>query len=288
MTNTTGQPPKLLTGFTAWWDTLVVSTRKELLIMLRYPVEFVASFAQVFVIVTVLTLAGLMFSKDGVSRSSENSNIAGLVVYGFILFMFLSDTLWGIGYNVRREQKQGTLEQLYLSPASKFLTLLSRILVTLVWTGSLCVVSSIVMTSMIGRLPFENFSLGLFVLIMSLSGTFGVGFAFAALTLRVREAGQTIANLAQFAFMLMCAPFFPFSALPDWMLNVTRLIPLSYGVDAFRSTLMGFPEGFPELAPFQTEMVIVVAFGILMPILGIWLYQREENRARTRGSLSEY
>jgi ABC-type polysaccharide/polyol phosphate export permease len=280
--------PKLLTGLAAWWDTLVVSTRKELTIMLRYPVEFFASFAQIFIIVIVLTLAGLMFSSEGVTRSEDNSNIAGLVVYGFILFMFVSDTLWGIGYNVRREQKQGTLEQLYLSPASKFLTLLSRIMVTLVWTGSLCILSGLIMTSMIGRLPFENVPMGLFILVMALSGTFGVGFAFAALTLRIREAGQTVANLAQFAFMLLCAPFFPFSALPEWMVAVTRFIPLSYGVDAFRSTLMGYPEGFPELAPIGTEIVIVTAFGVLMPLLGFWLYRQEENRARRRGSLSEY
>jgi len=281
--------PKLLTGLAAWWDTLFISTRKELLIMLRYPVELIASFAQIFVIVTVLTLSGLMFAKGGVSAGGSGaSRTAGLVVYGFVLFMFLSDTLWGIGYNVRREQKQGTLEQLYLSPASKFLTLLSRIMVTLVWTGSLCVLSAVVMTSMIGNLPFENVPLGLFILVMALSGTFGVGFAFAALTLRVRETGQTIANLAQFAFMLLCAPFFPFSALPDWMVAVTRFIPLSYGVDAFRSTLMGYPPGFPELAPIETELVIVAAFGLLMPLLGFWLYQQEENRARMRGSLSEY
>jgi ABC-2 type transport system permease protein len=281
--------PKLLTGLAAWWDTLLISTRKELLIMLRYPVEFVASFAQIFVIVTVLTLAGLMFTKGGLSAAGTGSSrVAGLVVYGFVLFMFLSDTLWGIGYNVRREQKQGTLEQLYLSPASKFLTLLSRIMVTLVWTGSLCVLSAVIMTSMIGRLPFENLPLGLFILVMALSGTFGVGFAFAALTLRVREAGQTIANLAQFAFMLICAPFFPFSALPDWMVAVAKFVPLSYGVDAFRATLMGFPDGFPELAPIGTEILIVTAFGLLMPLLGFWLYRQEENRARTRGSLSEY
>ncbi len=277
-----------MTGAAAWWDTLVVSTQKELLIMLRYPVEFVASFAQVFIIVIMLTLAGLMFSKSGATASAGDSKIAGLVVYGFILFMFLSDTLWGIGYNVRREQKQGTLEQLYLSPASKFLTLLSRIMVTLVWTGSLCVVSGLLMSAMIGRLPFENLPLGIFILIMALGGTFGTGFAFAALTLRVREAGQTIANLAQFAFMVFCAPFFPFSALPVWLRWIARLVPLSYGVDAFRSTLMGLPAGFPELAPFGVELVIVTAFGLLMPFIGFWLYQAEENRARKKGSLSEY
>ncbi|MGH2521194.1 MAG: ABC transporter permease, partial [Anaerolineales bacterium] len=208
-------------------------SRKELVIMTRYPVELVASFGQVFLIVIILTLAGLMFSRGGVSNAGESSYTAGLVVYGFILFMFLSDTLWSIGYNVRREQKQGTLEQLYLSPASKFASLLSRVTVTLVWTGALATTSAVLMSVLIGQLPFANLPLGLFILLMALCGTFGTGFAFAALTLRVRETGQTLANLFQFGFMVVCAPFFPFSVLPSWILPISRAIPLSYGVDAF-------------------------------------------------------
>jgi len=269
-------------------DTVRVMARKELTIMLRYPVEFVASFIQIFIIVTVLTLAGMMFSPDGVRASSGVSNTAGLVVYGFILFMFISDVLWTIGYNIRRDQKQGTLEQLYLSPASKFANLLSRVVVTLVWTGLLSITSSWIMSSMIGGLPMNNVPLALGILFLGLGGTIGTGFAFAAITLKIREAANTLANLIQFAFMLLCAPFFPFSGLPDWLRNVSRLIPTSYTVDAFRSTLMGYPKGFPELAPIEVEIVIVAAFGILMPLIGYWMYRRQENIARMDGSLSEY
>lgn len=263
-------------------------SKKEFTIMLRYPVELMASFGQVFLIVTVLTLAGLMFTRGGVHNTAAGSHTAGLVVYGFVLFMYLSDTLWSIGYNIRREQKQGTLEQLYLSPASKFASLLSRVTVTLVWTGALSGLAAVVMSAMIGRLPFANLPLGAYILVLALAGTFGTGFAFAALTLRVREAGQTLANLFQFVFMVLCAPFFPFSSLPNWLRGVSRAIPLAYSVDAFRSTLMGYPAGFPELAPIQVELVIVTLFGLLMPALGFWLYRREENRARRTGSLSEY
>ena len=282
------QDADILVGSAAWLSSLTAMARKELTIMVRYPVELIASFGQVFVIVMVLTLAGLTFTRTGFRPGPESSNTAGLVFYGFIQYLFLSDTLWGIGYKVRGEQKQGTLEQLYLSPASKFASLLSRVSVTLVWTGVLSVASALAISLMIGQLPFQNLPLGLLTLAMSLSGTFGAGFAFAALTLRVREAGQTLANLFQFVFMVVCAPFFPFHALPAWMLPISRLVPLAYGVDAFRSTLMGFPQGYPELAPFPTEVVIVLAFGLLMPVLGYWLYRREENRARRKGSLSEY
>jgi ABC-2 type transport system permease protein len=279
---------QLLTGPAAWFSTLWTMSVKEFVIMTRYPVEFVASFGQIFLIVVILTLAGLMFSSGGAGHAAGNSQTAGLVVYGFILFMFLSDTLWGVGYNVRREQKQGTLEQLYLSPASKFASLLSRVSVTLFWTGTLSGGAAVIMSAMIGRLPFENLPLGLFILIMALTGTFGTGFAFAAITLRVKEAGETLAGFVQFAFMVVCAPFFPFAALPAWMLYFSRVIPLSYGVDAFRSTLMGYPRGFPELAPLGVEVAIVTAFGLLMPVIGFWLYRREENIARRKGSLSEY
>jgi ABC-2 type transport system permease protein len=277
-----------LHGPLAWISALIAMSRKELTIMARYPVEFVASFGQVFLVVIVMTLAGLMFAPAETLASGQASRYAGVVVYGFVLFLFLSDTLWNIGYNLRREQKQGTLEQLYMSPASKFASLLSRVSVNLLWSSLLSMTSVWIMTAMIGRLPFFNAPLGLLMMILTLSGTFGLGFAFAAWTLRIREAAQSAANLLQFAFILLCAPFFPFGSLPPWVLGLSRLIPLSYGVDVVRSTFMGYPPGFPELAPVEIEIAIVVAFGLLSPALGYWLYRREEDRARRLGSLSEY
>lgn len=272
--------PSIRAEISAFW----AMVRKELIVMTRYPVNFIASFAQVFLIVTIFTLAGLTFSPDG----QGSLEISGVIVYGFIIFIFVSDTLWTIGYNLRHEQVQGTLEALYLSPANKFANLVSRVANLLIWTGLLSLMSTIVMRALLGNLPVENPGLALYILAFTLLGTFGVGFAFAALTLRIREAAQTMANLLQFAFLIFGANFFPFSALPDSLVFISKLIPLSYGVDAFRSTLMGYPPGFPELAPIETELWIVTIFGIIMPILGYYLYRGQENFARKNGTLSEY
>ncbi len=265
--------------------------RKELIILSRYPVEFVASFGQVFLVVTIFTLGGLMFSgfrNPSLSPAQTSFHYSGVAVYGFILFMFLSDTLWTIGYNIRHEQVQGTLEQLYLSPANKFLNLIARVTNTLLWTGLLSLTAAILMSSMIGDLPLKNPLLGLYLLLMSLSGTFGIGFAFAALTIRIKEAAQTAANFLQFFFLILCANFFPFSALPPFLRFFSRLLPNAYCVDAFRSALMGFPAGFPELAPFEIEFVIVTLFGIFMPFIGYRLYRWAERYARQAGTLSAY
>jgi ABC-2 type transport system permease protein len=277
------QPPP-----SAWFGALAAMTRKELLIILRYPLELVASFGQVFLIVAIFTLAGLMFAPTDQAAPEARAGVAGTMIYGFILFIFLTETLWTIGYHVRREQKQGTFEQLYLSPAPRSASLISRVLVTLLWTGLLAAISVAIMSAMIGHLPFANLGLSVPILLLALSGTFGVGFAFAGLTLHVRETAQVLASVLQFSFMVLCAPFFPFAALPDWLQLVSRAIPLSYGVDAFRASLMGFPPGFPELAPIDTELAIVATFGVLMPALGLWIYRRAEERARRSGTLSEY
>ena len=274
-------------------STFNAMVRKELILMARYPVNFIASFGQVFLIVIIFTLAGSMFfnapaGQDALEASGSAGSPSGVVVYGFILFMFLSDTMWTIGYNVRNEQVQGTLEQLYLSPASKFASLVARVANTLIWTGLLSITGAILMSWMIGDLPVENPLLGMYLLVMTLSGTFGIGFAFAALTLYLQETAQTVANLLQFAIIVVCAIFFPFSALPAAVRAVAYVLPPAYAVDAFRSALMGFPPGFPELLPFEIEFWIVTAFGLLMPLIGYGLYRRAEDAARKGGSLSAY
>ncbi len=77
-----------------------------------------------------------------------------------------------------------------------------------------------------------------------------------------------VASFAQIFIMILlftfaAIMFFPFRALPDVLQWLARWVPLSYSVDAFRSTLMSFPAGYPELAPIGVEVPIVIAFGIL-------------------------
>ncbi len=271
-------------GIKAHFQTFLAMVRKELISMSRYPVNFVASFGQVFVIVAVFTLAGLAFTRPGEAGGS----FSGVMIYGFVLFIFVNDTLWTIGYNVRHEQVQGTLEQLYLSPASKFASLVARVANLLIWTGLLAIVGGGVIGFMTGSLPMENPLLGLYLFVMSLLGTFGVGFAFAAITLWLKETASTLLNLLQFAYMILCANFFPFSALPPYLQAVSKVIPLAYSVDAFRSTLMGYPPGFPELASIEVEIVIVTVFGLLMPVIGYYMYRKAEDSARSKGSLAAY
>jgi ABC-type polysaccharide/polyol phosphate export permease len=86
--------------------------------------------------------------------------------------------------------------------------------------------------------------------------------------------------------MIFCAMFFPFKALPDFIVKyVCMFIPFSYSVDAFRTVLVNVE---PELLPLSQEIVIITACGVGMMILGILYFKYMERKVRIAGTLGEY
>lgn len=262
---------------------------KQLIVMKRYPIAFITSFAMIFIILVIFILAATLFSpSNGTGIGMSSGIVAGTMTYGFILFMFTSDSFWTIGTSLRQEQYQGTLESLFLTPANKFTDLISRITIIVVWTGLNCIAALILIDVITTDLPLENLGESLIVLAFTLSGTFGIGFFMAGLSVRLKESSQLLANISQFVFLILCAMFFPFRALPEPVLWVSRLIPLSYGVDLFRSSIMGYPAGYPELVSAQTEWLIVPCFGIIMPFIGFLFFRWTISRQRAKSGLSDY
>lgn len=67
------------------------------------------------------------FTQIDMVLTPQGARLAGVMMYGFVIFIFLSFTLWEVGFSIREEQFRGTLESLYLSPANKFSNLISRV-----------------------------------------------------------------------------------------------------------------------------------------------------------------
>ncbi|GEM_PF-1441158 len=226
---------------------------------------------------------------DGHIDRGGHTELAAISFYGFVFFMFLQDIIWMLGYSIREEQYQGTLESLYLTPVNQFSNLISRAFINVFWTGLNVIVALLFVRYMFGTLPVENLGFALFVLFLSLLQMFGMGFIFGAFTLRAKGSADFMMNFIAVIFTFTCAMFFPFSVLPEPMVKyVSMLIPLSYSVDLFRSSLLGYPAGFPELLSSSQEFYIVLAFAVIMPLTGYFLYRKIERMAKEKGTLSEY
>lgn len=260
------------------WLSFKAMLKQQFLLLTRYPVNLLANFLLVLVTVLVLTLAVMLFAPEDAA-----TRLKGVTLCGFTLYIFLSHSIWVVGLGLQKEKTEGTLTALYLTPASRFLTLLARALVALSWTSIAGVLGLLGARLVVGSFLFHNPGLALSILLFTISSLIGLGFMIAALTLWFGESIELVANVLEFGLMGFCAFFFPFSVLPSSVERITRLIPLSYAVDAFRTVVLGAAQ--PELLPLNVELAIIIGSGLLSPILGYALYLISETRARRHGLL---
>jgi ABC-2 type transport system permease protein len=260
--------------------------KKHFIELSRYPIEFITSFGIVFLFILMFAFSIITFLPF--EKSKEMMQIGAITLYGFVIFMLFSSTMWDIGFSIRNEQIRGTLETLYLTPANKFSNLSSRAFASLCATAFICLAAFVFVTKIFGPLPIQNILLGIYILFFTTLACLGISFFIAALTLKLKQSIAFLINSVQFISIILCAMFFPFKVLPPQVLIIAKLIPLSYCVDAFRTVMMGTPQGFPELLPFNIELLIITAFGILCIMFGYWFYKRQEYKARQDGTLVEY
>ena len=271
-----------------WFRVALATIDKDLREMGRYPLEFGAGIIQAFLIMAVVVFSSITFTPSLRQATDEKSLVSGVLVHGYVLFIFLTEIIWKMGYSIQKDRRQGTLEQLYLAPAPVSAALFSRIAITVASTCGICVLSLLVLVGLIGSLPLFNLAGGAVILLLTVSGFCGLGLIFTALSFWLKEAIQIVSTAAQFSFILLCAPFFPFSALPNAIRAMAQFVPFSYCVDAYRSTLLGYPRGYPELAGVGQEFLVVLLCGILLPVIGIKLNHIAQNQARRAGNLSSY
>jgi ABC-2 type transport system permease protein len=75
---------------------------------------------------------------------------------------------------------------------------------------------------------------------------------------------------------------FPVQALPSFLLPLALALPLTYGYDALRGSLLHTR----TILPLPAEIGISLVFMVVMSIAGAVVFGRVEKRCRTLGTLA--
>ena len=73
-------------------------------------------------------------------------------------------------------------------------------------------------------------------------------------------------------FTILAGAFFPLEGAPAWLFAISRIDPLSYGVDGLRASLIGIQGGMPWLL----SIGVLLGFSAAMILLASWLFSRTE------------
>jgi ABC-2 type transport system permease protein len=111
--------------------------------------------------------------------------------------------------------------------------------------------------------------------IMLLLTTFGlvsIGLTIASFITDLESFGviQSFINLPMF---FLSGALFPIrgEGVPGWLQAASNLNPLTYGVDALRTLILG---GGQSLFPLYVDLAVICTFDVAMIIVGTWTFSR--------------
>ncbi len=255
----------------------------------RYPTWFLHLFLSPFVYTTTTILTyESMISPSSIQSFSQLSggiiDVAGFVILGSGIAYFWLSMLWGTGYFVENQRSTGTLEVLFLTPTSKVVLLLGVALQDFVFSS----VSIGIMVTLCSLAFGINLNVVdpaglLLVFLLTVIALYAVGIFFTSFFVLSRSA-NLLANFLQTPIEYLSGTCFPVTAIPGFFLFFSALIPITFGVDAFRKmSLAGLP-----LKAVWLDVLGLVIHATAFSLLGIWGLRFAEKKALEKGDISFY
>ncbi|HSJ90229.1 MAG TPA: ABC transporter permease [Anaerolineales bacterium] len=266
---------------------LYVIARKDWKVFWRYPLNAVSNIFQPIIWITPVYFMGKAFSTNGQALGfaaySGTGDYMSFILLGTVLTNFILTVFWGMGYALKNDMDAGVLESNWLTPVPRLLILVGRTLSSLLVTMITSLVMLVIASALFGFKPTGNTWAAFLTAIPMLIGLYGFGFAFAAVVLLIREA-NTLVDVSSFLVQGFSGTNFPVKSLPTWLLPISLLLPLTYGLDAVRGLILRTK----TLLPINMEIAILILFMFIMLWFGAWVFNRVERRVRTLGTLGQH
>jgi len=178
-----------------------------------------------------------------------------------------------MGISVIWDKEFGFMKEILVAPISRFSIFIGKML----GDSTAAMLQGVIVFAFgfILGIPFNPLTL-ITVLPVMLLITFGlvsIGLIIASFIGSLENFGaiQTFINLPLF---FLSGALFPITGegIPGWMQIVSKLNPLSYGVDALRTVILG--PAWTPINPLHINLVIIGIFDIAMIIVGTWAFSR--------------
>jgi ABC-2 type transport system permease protein len=212
---------------------------------------------------------GLRFTIPGLSYQQ--------VIFPGIVAQTLLFTSMFMGISVIWDKEFGFMKEILVSPISRFSIFLGKML----GDSSSAFLQGIIVffVGIALGMSFDplTFLFALPIMILITFGLVSIGLTIASFMGNLESFGaiQTFINLPLF---FLSGALFPLKGpginLPSWLTAASAWNPLTYGVDALRSVILG-PAWAPlQIQPLWIDIGIISLFDVIMIAIGTWAFSR--------------
>lgn len=239
-----------------------------------------------FNVFTQLVVIGVIFIGASFFLGNGQFNPQQLTVLflGYVVWFYARIVIMSTGSDLVGEAQEGTLEQMYMTPAPTEILVVGRVLATLLTTTIMVFMTAIALILILGisiPLRWE----GLVVIGLTLAGLFGFALLLGGLTLVFKQV-ESLADLIQNALLFLTGSLLPIDHFPPWLSAFSRTLPITQGIDVLRKVLLN---GQSLIAAWNDRSLIwLIVNSLLYLVIGWIIFKRCEQVARKQGSLSHY
>ena len=100
--------------------------------------------------------------------------------------------------------------------------------------------------------------------------------------IRSQQSFQTVVQVLVFPLIFASGAFFPLNSVPQWLLDIAKINPLTYGVDALRHLFLGSEANllgiklFGHLLGMGQDMLLVAILGIVLLTVTAVLFSKRD------------
>jgi len=220
---------------------------------------FIRTFANVFFALVFPSMLLLMFGGIYGNEPSDLFQGHGTVdvsVPAYIAMIIAVTGIMSLPLSVSGYRERKILKRFKATPINPFYILLSQIFINFIMT-----ILGMVILFLIGKTVFELNFMGDFVdmsfaFIISTLSIFALGFIIASFSPNIKFA-TVVANIVYFPMIFLTGATLPLEIMPETMVNISKIIPLTYAVELLKGVWLG-----GELSEYLRQ--IFVLFGILV------------------------
>ena len=258
---------------------IYVVAYRELLRFVRERSRLISSFAMPLLF---LVIFGAGFTRT-IGAMAPGVDFVQFMYPGIIAMTVLMNSVMS-GLSVVWDREFGFLKEILVAPLARSGIVLGKA------TGA-AVVSLLQASIMLLLAPLVNVSITpalvlrlipvLILISLSLSG---LGLLIAS-RMRSLQGFQLVVQLLVFPLIFLSGVFFPVNNVPTWLEIISKVNPLTYGVDAVRQLFLAGQQGaaeaigvtvFGHTMTIVDDVLIVAGFGILLMLLATWSFSRQE------------
>ena len=120
-------------------------------------------------------------------------------------------------------------------------------------------------------------------MLLSIASFSGIGIISAAVVLLVKK-GDPVTWLLGSVSSLLAGVYYPVEVLPGWLEPLSRVLPLTYALDAMRLSML---QGH-SIADLCSDIFALLAFTVILTPLAFLVFKKALKRAKKEGSLIQY